>query len=69
MLSKFGRWNWRDFYRLPAALFLGVLVRRNYSLRQIGLLPDEWYWADEKLLSWGYVVSPNANQAQKRNAP
>jgi hypothetical protein len=59
MLSKFGKWNWRDVYRLPVALFLGLLVLRNYSLRQQGILSDEWYWADEKLLTWGYTVSSN----------
>lgn len=60
MLHKFRKWNWRDLYRLPPALFLWILVLRNYSMRQRGLLPDEWYWADEKLLSWGYAVSSNA---------
>lgn len=56
MLKKFGKWNWRDLYRLPASLFLGLLVLRNYELRERGILPDEWYWADEIILSWGYVV-------------
>ena len=60
MLSRFGKCNWRDLYRLPVAFFLALLVLRNYSLRERCLLPDEWYWADELLLSWGYAVSSNA---------
>lgn len=29
------------------------LVKRNYRLRRQGKLPDEWYWADAYLLTWG----------------
>lgn len=56
MLSKFGDWIWRDIYRLPIALFLWPLVIRNYSLRARHILPDEWYWADERLFKWGYAL-------------
>ena len=56
MISKFGRWGWRDLYRLPVALFLSPFVLTNYSLRRQGILPDEWYWADKKIFAWGYVV-------------
>ena len=55
--TKFGKWNWRDIYRLPIALSLYPLVLRNYSLREKKLLPDEWYWADEKIYLWGYAKS------------
>lgn len=38
-----------------AKLILYPLVYRNYRLRREGKLPDEWYWADAKLASWGYL--------------
>lgn len=38
------------------ALVLRPLIRRNYRLRQAGLSPDEWYWADRLAVSWGYFV-------------
>jgi hypothetical protein len=34
-------------------LILRPLVRRNYRLRNDGILPDEWYWADILLMEWG----------------
>ena len=37
-------------------LFLRPLIKRNYKLREQGLLPDEWYWADEMACNWGYFV-------------
>ena len=33
---------------------LSPLIRRNYRLRNSGVLPDEWYWADALALRWGY---------------
>ena len=38
-----------------AKLILYPLVYRNYKLRQLKQLPDEWYWADIKLTQWGYL--------------
>ena len=40
---------------LIAKLILYPLVYRNMRLREKGLLPDKWYWADIKLSSWGYL--------------
>lgn len=37
---------------------LKPLIRRNYRLRERGMRPDEWYWADRLALSWGYAVAP-----------
>ena len=36
---------------------LKPLIRRNYAQRRRGELSDEWYWADELAISWGYYVS------------
>jgi hypothetical protein len=55
-LQKIDRFVWPDIYRLPVAILLSILVARNYQLREQGKLPDEWYWADAQLLSWGYFV-------------
>ena len=33
--------------------WLSLLVMRNYWLRSLGLLPDEWYWADRDLMDRG----------------
>lgn len=32
------------------------LVLRDYRLREKGLGPDRWHWADMLLLRWGYAV-------------
>ena len=40
---------------LIAKLILYPLVYRNYRLRQEGKRPDEWYWADIKLMKWGFM--------------
>jgi hypothetical protein len=55
-LEKIVKFNWRDVYRFPAALFLSLLIRRNYSLRRKKLLPDQWYWADKQICNWGYTM-------------
>lgn len=38
-----------------AKLILYPLIYRNYQLRGLGKLPDEWYWADTLLAKWGYL--------------
>ncbi len=48
--------GWRALYRVPLCLVLIPLVVRNYRLREQGELPDEWYWADQVLVSWGVFV-------------
>jgi len=40
---------------LIAKLILYPLVYRNYNLRQAGIVPDCWYWADVKLMMWGFL--------------
>lgn len=40
---------------LIAKLILYPLVYRNQRLRAAAKLPDEWYWADLKLLEWGFI--------------
>ena len=35
---------------------LAPLIRRNYRLRELGELPDEWYWADRLAFSWGLAI-------------
>ena len=35
---------------------LTKLVRMNYKLRERGILPDKWYWADRMLYHTGYYV-------------
>ena len=42
-----------------AKLILYPLVYKNYKLRQQGKLPDKWYWADVKLIRWGYLYRDN----------
>ena len=37
-------------------LILRPLIVRNYRLRGIGILQDEWYWADALALHFGYFV-------------
>ena len=56
MIHKHGAWSCRDIYGLPIALCLWPLVSRNYFLREIGELPDKWYWADVIMLHFGYWV-------------
>jgi len=36
--------------------FLEPLILDNYEKRRKHLLPDEWVWADELAVSWGYFV-------------
>jgi hypothetical protein len=40
-------------------LILKPLIKRNYRLREEGLLPDEWYWADEIASNWKYLTRRN----------
>ena len=35
---------------------LRPLIRANYWLREIGVLPDKWFWADRLACSWGYFT-------------
>lgn len=56
IMGKFGRWSWRDIYRLPLALILMPLVKYNYWQRERGIKPDEWYWADALMLHLGYAA-------------
>lgn len=56
MLKPIGRWSARHIWWLPLALFLWPLVVLNYRARERGELPDEWYWADERLLALGFFV-------------
>jgi len=30
------------------------LIMENYRKREIGLLPDEWFWADMVGVNWGF---------------
>ena len=41
--------------RLIAKLFLYPLTYENYRLRELGKLPDEWFWADVLLTKWGFL--------------
>ena len=56
MLSKVGRWTWRDIYRLPVAIVLWPLVLFDYRQRGLGRRPDRWYWADVLLMEMGYAL-------------
>lgn len=49
-MTDFVRWIVFHFYLKP-------LIKRNYRLRAQGVLPDEWYWADELAFSWGYCAT------------
>lgn len=40
-------------------LYLKPLIRRNLKQRELGELPDEWYWADLKAIDWGYYYETN----------
>ena len=35
---------------------LKLLTRRNYRLREAGVLPDKWYWADIELARRGIFM-------------
>lgn len=35
---------------------LKPLIRRNYHARAAGALPDQWYWADDLAMRWGYYL-------------
>ncbi len=48
---------------LPFHLVLKPLIKRNYRMRNAGLLPDEWYWADKIAVHYGYFVSHEAVKA------
>jgi len=37
-------------------LLLRPLIKRNYRLREQGLVADEWYWADRLAVKYGYFV-------------
>ena len=41
---------------LISQLILKPLIKRNYTLRAKGLLPDEWYWADTIAYRWGHTI-------------
>ena len=41
--------------RLFVTLLL-PLINENYEQRRLGLLPDEWFWADAIAVNWGYWV-------------
>jgi hypothetical protein len=53
---KYKPFTLKDIYRFPVVVFLWVLVLNNYRKRAKGLLPDEWYWADKKLIDYGYYA-------------
>lgn len=38
----------------PYILVLRPLIKRNYRLRELGELPDKWYWADELSVKFGF---------------
>jgi len=40
---------------LITKLILYPLTYRNYRLRELGKLPDKWYWADVLLVKWGFL--------------
>lgn len=44
---------------LIAQAILAPLIRINYRARSDGDLPDEWYWADNLALKWGYALDEN----------
>lgn len=35
---------------------LKPLILENYEQRRLGLLPDEWFWADKLAVSWKMYV-------------
>lgn len=37
-------------------LLLKPLILINYKQRKAGLKPDEWYWADQLAVKFGYFV-------------
>ena len=37
--------------------YLAKLVKMNYKLRALKLLPDKWYWADKLLLAEGFYIN------------
>jgi len=36
--------------------FLKSLIVKNYRLRMMKKIPDEWYWADKLAMEWGYTA-------------
>ncbi len=49
--------------RLMPSWLLAVLTWRNHRLRERGLLPDEWYWADVELLRRGLTIDDYCKRA------
>lgn len=45
------------FKFLYVYFYLRPLIMKNLADREIGLLPDEWSWADLKAIDLGYFVS------------
>jgi len=43
-------------------LILKWLIARNYILREKGILPDEWHWADELAVDHGYYLNPDVRR-------
>lgn len=47
----------QDAFWLPRIVWLWALTVSNYRKRQIGVLPDEWFWADAELFERGWYVT------------
>jgi len=56
ILRTFPQWTAKQVVTLPVALVLWPIVANDYRLREIGLRPDRWHWADKALVKCGYAV-------------
>ncbi len=43
--------------KMIPCFILKLLIKRNYRLRELGRLPDEWYWADIELMHRGKFMN------------
>jgi hypothetical protein len=40
-------------------LILEPLILRDLRLRDQGIRPDRWYWADRLAVRWGFLAAPD----------
>ena len=57
-MAKVNDQETEEFRRKMFDEILKPLIEDNYEKRRLGLIPDEWFWADFIAISWGFYVDP-----------
>ena len=58
-------WIKHSLLWVPFHIVLKPLIKRNFRLRERGVLPDKWYWADLLALKCGFRVSIHNKPVEK----